>query len=65
MQDILVGAMQLRVATEALHPLYRLYVPHEVSEGVCLCPGIAVIPDVFLASDTSQIILQAEWEILQ
>lgn len=63
MQDILAGAMHLRVATETLHPLYRLYVPQEMSEEVCLYPGIEVIPDVF--TSTHQIILHAEMESLQ
>ena len=65
MHQILVGAMKLRVATESLHPLYRLYAPQEMSNEVCLCPGIAVISDVFLVQQTPQIILQAEVESLQ
>lgn len=65
MQDILVRAMNLRVATETLHPLYRLCAPQQVFDGVCLCPGIAVISDVFFAQQEPQIILQAEVESLQ
>lgn len=67
MLNILVGAMRLRVATETLHPLYRLYVPQGRTEGVSICPGIAVeaIPDLGFVTPTDRIILQAEVESLQ
>lgn len=53
LQSILAGALRVRVATEVLHPLFRLYVP-KLSEGICSRPGIIVIskpndPPVLLA----------------
>lgn len=53
LQSILAGALHVRVATEVLHPLFRLYVP-KLSEGICSRPGIIVIskpndPPVLLA----------------
>ena len=65
MQDILVGAMQLRVAAEMLHPLYTVYLPSETAESICTCPGIVVSPDAFFVPRANQIILQAEVQSLQ
>ncbi|KAL0047038.1 hypothetical protein WJX82_004825 [Trebouxia sp. C0006] len=65
MQNVLAGALRVRVATETLHPLYRLYVPQGIPEGVCKCPGIVVTPDVCVVSTPNWIILQAEVESLQ
>ncbi len=65
MQIVLAGALRVRVATETLHPLYRLYVPQGIPEGVCKCPVIVVTPDVCGVSTPNRIILQAEVESLQ
>ena len=65
MQIVLAGALRVRVATETLHPVYRLYVPQGIPEGVCKCPGIVVTPDVCVVSTPNRIILQAEVESLQ
>lgn len=64
MQEILAGAMWLRVTAESLHPLYRLFVPQGIPQEVCQCPGIAVIPDAVFVSLTHQIILPADTESL-
>lgn len=67
MEKILAGAMHLRLATEVLHPWYRLYVPQGMTEGVCLCPGIAVhvITELVPVPPKHEIILQAEVESLK
>ena len=58
MHQVLRGAMHVRVATETLHPLYELFVPLVVEEGLCNRPGIQVA----CTQTASTVILKADVE---
>ena len=40
---IVSGAISARIAAEAVHPLYTLFVP--VNGSICTCPGIRIGPE--------------------
>ena len=50
LQQILEGALIVKVATESLHPMYERCPPEDTATGLCVSPGIAVPADQTLLS---------------